>query len=108
MAKYFGQIGYYVTEETRPGIWESVFVERDCYGDEQRNLRRFETSSKVNDDLNINLTLSVVADPFAYNHFHEIKYATYRGVKWKVTTVEPQFPRLLLTLGGVFNGEDME
>lgn len=108
MAKYFGQIGYYVTEETRPGIWESVTVERDCYGDEQRNLRRFETSSKVNDDLNISMTLSVVADPFAYNHFHEIKYATYKGVKWKVTTVEPLFPRLILTLGGLYNGEDME
>lgn len=108
MSKYFGKIGYYTTVETRPGIYEPQLTEREYYGDELRNLRRFERSSKVNEDLNINVTLSIVADPFAYNHFHEIKYAIYNGSMWKVTVVEPQFPRLILTLGGLYNGKDDE
>lgn len=106
--KYFGKIGYGVTEETRPGVHKPRIVEREYYGDIVRNSRRLESGSKVNDDLNINISLSIVADPFAYQNFHQIKYAEYMGAKWKATSVEPQYPRLIITLGGVYNGEDDE
>ena len=106
--KYFGNIGYGITEETRPGVHEPRIVEREYYGDIVRNSRRLESGSKVNDDLNININLSIVADPFAYQNFHQIKYAEYMGAKWKATSVEPQYPRLIITLGGVYNGEDDE
>ena len=106
--KYFGKIGYGVTEETRPGVHEPRIVEKEYYGDIVRNSRRLEGGSKVNDDLNINISLSIVADPFAYQNFHQIKYAEYMGAKWKATSVEPQYPRLIITLGGVYNGEDEE
>lgn len=106
--KYFGKIGYGVTEETRPGVHKPRIVEREYYGDIVRNSRRLESGSKVNDDLNININLSIVADPFAYQNFHQIKYAEYMGAKWKATSVEPQYPRLIITLGGVYNGEDDE
>ncbi len=106
--KYFGKIGYGVTEETRPGVHKPRIVEKEYYGDIVRNSRRLESGSKVNDDLNINMTLSIVADPFAYQNFHQIKYAEYMGAKWKATSVEPQYPRLIITLGGVYNGEDDE
>ena len=108
MSKYFGKIGYGVTEETRPGVYESQIVEKEYYGDIVRNSRRLENGSKVNDDLNINMTLSIVADPFAYQNFHQLKYVEYMGAKWKATSVEPQHPRLTITLGGVYNGEDGE
>ena len=108
MSKYFGKIGYGVTEETRPGVYEPQIVEKEYYGDIVRNTRRLENGGKVVDDLNINMTLSIVADPFAYQNFHQLKYAEYMGAKWKVTSVEPQFPRLNITLGGVYNGEDGE
>lgn len=108
MAKYFGNIGYGVTEETRPGVSLPTISEREYYGDIVRNVRRYENSGKVNDDLNINMTLSIVADPFAFQNFHQLKYAEYMGAKWKAVSVEPQFPRLIITLGGVWNGEDAE
>lgn len=106
--KYFGKIGYGVTEETRPGVNLPTISDRDYYGDIVRNTRRLENGGKVVDDLNINMTLSIVADPFAYQNFHQIKYAEYMGSKWKVSSVEVQYPRLILTLGGVYNGEDAE
>jgi len=108
MSKYFGKIGYGVTEETRPGVFEPKITEREYYGDIVRNVRRYENGGKVVDDLNINMTLSIVADPFAYQNFHQLKYAEYMGAKWKATSVEPQYPRLIITLGGVYNGEDGE
>ena len=106
--KYFGNIGYGITEETRPGVHEPRIVEREYYGDIVRNSRRLQDGGKVNDDLNINIILSIVADPFAYQNFHQIKYAEYMGAKWKATSVEPKYPRLMITLGGVYNGEDDE
>ena len=33
MAKYFGIIGYEVTEEVEPGIYVESFIERQYYGD---------------------------------------------------------------------------
>lgn len=108
MAKYFGNIGYGVTEEIRPGVSLPTISEREYYGDIVRNVRRYENGGKVNDDLNINMTLSIVADPFAFQNFHQLKYAEYMGAKWKAVSVEPQFPRLIITLGGVWNGEDAE
>ena len=106
MSKYFGKIGFGVIEETRPGVHAPTITEGEYYGDIVRNSRRLEGGSKVNDDLNINMTLSIVADPFAFNNFHQLKYVEYMGAKWKATSVEPQFPRLIITLGGVYNGED--
>ena len=108
MSKYFGKIGFGVTEETKPGVYEQKMTVKEYYGDIVRNSRRLENGGKVNDDLNINMTLSIVADPFAYQNFHQLKYAEYMGAKWKATSVEPQFPRLIITLGGVYNGEDGE
>ena len=108
MSKYFGKIGYGVTEETRTGVHEPRIIEKEFYGDIVRNVRRYENGGKVVDDLNINMTLSIVADPFAYQNFHQLKYAEYMSAKWKAVSVEPQFPRLIITLGGVYNGEDDE
>ena len=108
MSKYFGKIGFGVTEETKPGVYEQKMTVKEYYGDIVRNSRRLENGGKVNDDLNINMNLSIVADPFAYQNFHQLKYVEYMGAKWKATSVELQFPRLIITLGGVYNGEDGE
>lgn len=105
MAKWFGKIGYAVTSETRPGIWEEVIVERNYYGDMIRNSRRLQAASHVNDDININNELSIISDPYAMNSFHAMRYAEFMGTKWKITNVEVQYPRLILSLGGLYNGE---
>lgn len=104
MAKWFGKIGYAMTSETRPGVWTEEIVEREYYGDLIRNSRRLQTASdKVNDDVNISNQLSIVADPYANENFHAMRYAEFMGSKWKITDVEVQYPRLTLTLGGVYN-----
>lgn len=104
MAKFFGEIGYGVTEEIRPGVWEEVIKKRDYYGDVMQYYRRWDTDSQqLNDNLNLNNKISVVADPFAYDHFHQIRYVKWGSGKWKVSNVEVQYPRLILTIGGVYN-----
>lgn len=104
MAKFYGVIGYAVTEETEPGIYEERIIEKEHFGDVIRNTRRLNNVAKVNDDITISNQISIVADPFANNNFHSMRYVSFMGSKWKVTEVEVQYPRLILTLGGVYNG----
>lgn len=104
MAKWFGKIGYAETVETTPGVWKEKISVRDYYGDLTRNTRRLQSADKVNDDLNISNELSIVSDPYAINNFHSMRYAEFMGAKWKINTVEVSYPRLILTLGGVYNG----
>lgn len=104
MAKWFGKIGFSETLETKPGVWEEHITDREYYGDVLRNSRRLQTSSdKVNDDVNVSNEISIVADPYANEHFYSMRYIEFSGTKWKVTDVEVQYPRLILTLGGVYN-----
>lgn len=105
MAKFFGPIGYAIPTETRPGMWEDLIEERNYYGDIVRNTSRWTASSdSTNDDLNINNQINIVADPFALNNFHAMKYVKFMGTAWKITNVEVQYPRLILSVGGVYNG----
>ena len=104
MGKWFGKIGYAVTEEITPGVWVEQITERTYYGDIIRNTRRLQTSDKLNDDINVSNEISIVADPFARDNFHAMRYIEFMGTRWKVSSVEVQYPRLILSLGGVYNG----
>lgn len=105
MAKFRGVVGYVNTTEVEPGVWESETIEKTYSGDVLRNTRRWEKSEHLNDDLNINNTVSIVADKFANENFYAMKYVKWAGVAWKITNVEIARPRFILTLGGVYNGE---
>lgn len=105
MGKYYGKIGYIETVETSPGVYTEQTVEREYYGDFLRNSSKFQTSGNLNDDVTINNEISIVADPYAFKNFHSLRYITYMGVKWKIVNVEVQYPRLILAVGGVYNGE---
>ena len=105
MAKWFGAIGFAETVETKPGVWEEQITEVRYYGDIIRDSRTLQTTDQLNDNVNIANNISIVADPFAIQHFHNMRYATYMGAKWKVSTVEVQRPRLILTIGGLYNGK---
>ena len=104
MAKFYGPIGYAVTKETRPGVWRDVIEEHYHRGDVVRNTRRLQSADKVNDDINISNEISILADPFANGNFHAMRYVGFMGMRWKIENVEVAYPRLLLTLGGVYNG----
>lgn len=103
MAKWFGVIGYAETVETKPGVWKEQITEREYYGDLIRNTRRLQSSDRVNDDVTISNEISIVSDPYANANFHSMRYVEFMGAKWKVADVEVQYPRLRLTLGGVWN-----
>lgn len=105
MAKYYGVIGYAETVETAPGVYEEQITERNYYGELVRNTRRLQTSDQVNDNINIANEISIIADPFATQNFHAMRYVEFMGAKWKITNVEVRYPRLILTIGGVYNGD---
>lgn len=103
MAKFYGEVGYAVTSETSPGVWTNDIIPRHYHGDLKRNVRRIQNAGVVNDDLVVSNTVSIVADPFAIENFHAIRYVKFMGTKWRVTDVEVRYPRLEMTLGGVYN-----
>lgn len=109
MAKFYGKVGFVTTEDSGDGIWLPKTVERSYYGDVTRNTRRLDRiETSTNDDVNVNNTISIVADAYSKNNFFAIRYVAWMGTRWKVTDVEvdPDRPRLNLTVGGVYNGPE--
>lgn len=104
MNKFYGVVGYAESIEETPATWKDRIVEKKYYGDVRRNVRKWETGDYLTDDLNVNVSISIVADEYAYSNFHSIKYVEWMGRRWKVTAVEVLRPRLNLTVGGVYNG----
>lgn len=104
MARFYGTIGYVKTVETEPGMWEEQKTERQYSGELVKNTRRLESSGGVNDNINISNEVSIVADPYAYENFHAMRYIKFMGAKWKINNIEVRYPRLILTIGGVYNG----
>lgn len=105
--RYSGRIGYFDTVEKKPGLFEEELIFRKYQGDVIRNIKRNQLTSNVNDNITLNNSISIVADPYAREHFFKIKCAEWQGALWEVTSVDVQFPRLILELGGVYN-EDLE
>jgi len=105
MAKWYGKVGYGIPTETSPGIWEDVITEKPYSGDVLRNNRTLVISTdSLNDNINVSNQISIVADPFANSNFQSIKYIEYMGSLWKVKNVDVLYPRLILSMGGVYNG----
>lgn len=105
MAKWYGQIGFAVTMETDLDEWTETIIEKSYPGDLLFNNRSMNTGSEINNDITISNKISFIADPYARNNFHCIRYATFMGTKWRVTSVDVEFPRLNITLGGVWTDE---
>lgn len=99
MAKFYGPIGYAETVETAPGVYVEKITERMYFGDLTRNTRRLQSSETLNDDINVANEISIVADPFANQNFHRMRYVGFMGANWKISNVEVHYPRLILTIG---------
>lgn len=110
MAKFYGKIGYVETVEDPPnsGIWvDKLIAEKNYRGDILRDTRTWQTSEQLIDDFHIrNNQISIVADPYIYANISHLAYVEYLGIKWKITSIDTsQRPKLILTLGGEYNGE---
>ena len=104
MPKFYGSIGYAISKETAPGVWVEDIVEHEYSGNVYRNTRKLQSGNQVNDSIDISNEISILSDPFANENFHSMRYVTYMGAKWKVSSVEVRYPRLILTVGGLYNG----
>lgn len=103
MAKFYGKIGFIDTKETSPGVWVDTPVERYYYGDIVRNSRRLTSSDEINNSVDVSNEIRIVSDPYANENFHRMRYVEFMGSLWRVSNVSVEYPRLVLTLGGVYN-----
>lgn len=103
MAKFYGAIGFAESEEIKPGIFKDRIVEHFYAGDFQSSKQQFESSDQHLDDVNFADDLSIVSDAYAFEHIAYLKYVVIDGTKWKIRAAEKKYPRLILTIGGVFN-----
>lgn len=105
MTKFSGLIGFADTSETSPGVWEETVIERSYKGDIIRNNIRWNTVDKVNSDVTLNNSFSIVGDPYMFENIGLIRYIKFRGSKWQVTDIDiNQRPRIILSVGGIYNG----
>ncbi len=104
--KFYGPVGYEITPaEPVDGVCAPSVVERSYTGDVLKNYFKPRNGVSIIDDIDVDNRISILSDPFAMNHFHEIKYVKWMGAAWKVSSVDVQYPRLILSIGGVYNGE---
>lgn len=105
MAKFFGKIGFAQYSDGLPGVTQETIVERPYCGDVLRRSRKLQGGDGVNDNVVVSDEISILADPYAMENFHAIRCAEYLGTRWKISNVSLQYPRLILSLGGVYNGQ---
>lgn len=104
MAKFYGVIGYAIQKETAPGVWEDEIIEKNYRGDVGLNQFRWQNGDKINDDLNIDNSISIIADEYAYNTYGYMKYIIWHGQKWKIQSLAINRPRIVIQIGGLYNG----
>jgi hypothetical protein len=106
MARFYGEIGYGESVEEPPGsgVFVDSITEVSYFGDVIRNTRKLASGESLNDDISVSNSISVVVDEYAEKHFFSIRYIRWEGVLWTVSSVEVQRPRLILSLGSVYNG----
>lgn len=104
MAKFSGPIGFGKMTKTA-GVSKEIITEYLYTGDVIRNTRGVQSTDQVNDNVTVSNSISIVADPFATENFHEMRYVEFMGTKWKITNVDIKYPRLILTMGGIYNGK---
>lgn len=107
MAKYYGNIGFAISGESpaNSGIWVDEVVDKPYHGDVLNRTLRWQSAQDINDNATFSQRISIICDSFAINNIPSIKYVEFLGARWSVTSVEIQRPRIILTLGGLYNGE---
>lgn len=105
MARFCGKVGYVETVESSPGVWVEQITERKYFGDVQSNRRTLFDGESINSNVNINNTISIVADAYAYKNIANIRYVEWQNCKWVATSIEVERPRLIISIGDIYNGD---
>lgn len=106
MAKFYGNVGYVETIEESPGVWQEVETVKSYYGDMLQNRTNWIDTSNVNSNIKMNHRISILADSYAFDHSAYIRWAEFNGIKWRVSDISAEYPRLILSLGEVYNDGD--
>lgn len=104
MAKFSGKIGYAIQVESKPGVWTNQIVEKSYRGDFVLKQQRWETTEAVNNNLTLDNSVSIIADPYAYTNLGFMKYIIIGGKKWKISSLTINRPRIVIQIGGIYNG----
>lgn len=105
MGKYYGLVGFaYQVDDEVPGVVSEKLVERPYYGEVIRNARRAQSGDKMNDDLTVSNQISLLLDPYLIDNYYRIRCLTFMGARWKVTNIEMRYPRIIVDIGGLYNG----
>lgn len=103
--RFYGAVGYATSQEVTPGVWKDVITEINYQGDVFRDSRRLESSAEtLNNNISVENSFSILADAYALENFLDMRYIVWQGHRWTVATVEDRRPRLILTIGGLWNG----
>ena len=105
MARFCGKVGYVDTDKTSPGVYENTPEEYTYYGDITNISKRWQTNDNLNDDIRLEQNISIMADAYAWDNYYKIRYVIIDGIAWRVTNVQVSRPRLILYIGGIYNGE---
>jgi hypothetical protein len=109
--RFYGAIGFAdEIAEVSPGVWKEIMAEFNYFGDVVRDFRRLEAPTVIptgtqNDDISLGNSFSILADPYAVENMNRMRYVNWQGSNWTVTGVEVRRPRLILTIGGLWNGD---
>ena len=97
--RYADKLGFILTQETTPGVWETKTVEHFAKGDVVQRAYRWDDAQSVNADLDITNQISIVYDNFFIHNMFALRWAAWQGKKWNVSRIELKPPRMILTLG---------
>lgn len=104
MAKFSGLVGYVTQSETSPGVWSSVENPIMMKGDIIRQSSNSQNDDKVNSDISLSHRVSLVGDAYAFGNYYNIRWVEINGLKWEISSIEIQRPRIIVSLGGIWNG----
>lgn len=103
MAKCSGKIGFALTVETSPGVFEERIVEKPYKGNITQLNAHVEDENSINSNFRINNNISVVANKYFLENLGHMRYVTYKGLPFKITSFQVIPPRLIFSLGSVYN-----
>lgn len=104
--KYSGLAGFEKKHnEVRPGVLQNQIKEVRIKGDVINYGHSLNpTQGSDQQDVHIRNRLSIVMNPYLRDNFSSLVYVIFMNVKWEVSSFTINGPRVIIDLGGVYNG----
>lgn len=102
--RYSGKFGFAESTETAPGVMEDVITERDYIGDVVQRTETLSVNDSVLPQYRTTTSVSVLSDGVLAETYKNLRYISYMGSNWSVSSAVFQFPRLVVYIGDIYNG----